>query len=90
MERAVLIPVRIGAGRADGVKPNMLFRLVGEPDYSQYLQVTRVGRKTASGYVVRDVSSDWQETYRDHETDQDRPLPPDRVGAKVTTGRRLD
>lgn len=85
MERAVLIPVRISAGTTHGVKPNMLFRLIGEPGYNQYLQITRAQRRTASGYVVRDVSGGGEETYRDFDTDQEKPLPPIKVGTRVTT-----
>jgi hypothetical protein len=85
MERAVLIPVRISAGRTHGVKPNMLFRLVGEPDFYQYLQIMKVQRQTATGYVVRDISSGGTETYQDFETEQKKPLPPIKVGMQVTT-----
>jgi hypothetical protein len=85
MARAVLIPIRISAGAAHGVKRNMLLRLVGEPDFYQYVQVMRVGRRTSSGYVVRDISSDGIENYKDWETEQEKPLPPIKVGMKVTT-----
>lgn len=85
MERAVLIPVRISAGRAHGVKRNMLFRLIGEPDFYQYLQIMRVQQRTASGYIVRDISGDGKETYTDAETDREQPLPPVKVGTRVTT-----
>lgn len=85
IERAVLIPVRISAGRAQGVKPNMLLRLIGEPDFYQYLQIMRVQRRTALAYVVRDLSSEGKETYRDLDTGQEKPLPPIRIGMKVTT-----
>ncbi|HEX8455808.1 MAG TPA: hypothetical protein VF656_00660 [Pyrinomonadaceae bacterium] len=85
MERAVLIPVKISAGRAHGVKPNMLFRLIGEPNFYQYLHVMRVYRRTASGYIVRDISGNGKETYTDYETNREKPLPPIKVGTKVTT-----
>ncbi|HEX7174696.1 MAG TPA: hypothetical protein VF240_05375 [Pyrinomonadaceae bacterium] len=85
MERAVLIPVKISAGRAHGVKRNMLFRLIGEPDFYQYLQIMRVHQRTASGYIVRDISFRGKETYTDSDTDQEKPLPPIKVGTKVTT-----
>lgn len=85
MERAVLIPVRIDAGEARGVKRNMLFRLVGEPRFVQYLQITRVHPRAASGYVVRDISGGGGETYTDVETGRKRPFPPIKVGARVTT-----
>jgi hypothetical protein len=90
MERAVLIPVKINAGRTRGVKRNMLFRLIGEPDFYQYLQIMRVQQRTAWGYIVRDISSGGKETYKDVETDREKPLPPIRVGTKVTTSPVLN
>jgi len=90
MERAVLIPVKISAGREHGVKRNMLFRLIGEPSFYQYLQITRVHQQTASGYIVRDISGGGKETYSDVESDQERPLPPIKVGTKVTTSPVLN
>jgi hypothetical protein len=68
----------------------MLFRLIGEPGFNQYLQIMRVGRGTAYGYVVRNISFKGKETYTDLKTDQEKPLPPSRVGAKVTTSPALD
>ena len=90
MERAVLIPVQINAGREHGVKRNMLFRLIGEPDFVQYLQIMKVHQKTASGYIVRNISFGGKETYTDFETEQEKPLPPIKAGTKVTTSPVLD
>lgn len=90
MERAVLIPVKISAGRAHGVRRHMLFRLIGEPDFYQYLQIMRVHQQAASGYVVRDISFGGKETYRDDETGQEKLLPPIKVGTKVTTSPVLN
>jgi hypothetical protein len=88
MEKAVLIPVTINAGRRNGVKPNMLFRLIGAPDFEQYLQIVRVNTRTSYGYVVRDVSFEQQEKYYDDETKVEKPLPPIRIGIRVTTSPR--
>jgi hypothetical protein len=88
--QAVLIPVRINAGRENGVKLNMLFRLIGEPGFNQYLQITRVHQRTASGYIVRDLNSEGKETYWDIDDGQEKPLPPIKAGAKVTTSPVLD
>jgi len=88
MDKAVLIPVTIDAGRRSGVKPNMLFRLIGEPDFAQYLQIVRVNMRTSYGYVVRDTSFKKQETYYDSETKKEKLLPPIRIGIGVTTSPR--
>ena len=88
--RVVLIPVRINAGSARGLKRNMLLRLVGQPDSYLYLQVMHVARRTASGYVVWDLPDERRETYTDFERDQLKPLPPIKVGAKVTTSLARD
>jgi hypothetical protein len=85
MDSAILIPVRVDLGRDRRVKKNMLFRLVGEPGFIQYLQVIRPGIRTSMGYVVRDVSFGAKETYHDSDSDLDKPLPPIRSGIKVTT-----
>jgi len=85
IETAVVIPVTINAGRDAGVKRNMLFRMVGEPDFYQYLQIIGVNKKTSRGYVVRDISGDRKETYRDEATNEEKPLPAIRMGIKVTT-----
>jgi hypothetical protein len=90
MKRAVLIPVRIDAGKARGVRRNMLFRLIGEPGFVQYLQIMRVRQRAASGYVVRDISFGGKETYRDVESGEEQPLAPIKVGTKVTTGPVLN
>lgn len=84
LEDVVLVPVRIDAGLANGVRSNMLLRIVGEPDFYQYLHITKVKLKTATGFVVRDTT-DGVETYHDSETDTRKPLPPVQIGTRVTT-----
>lgn len=82
IEKAMLIPVRISAGNRQGVRRKMLFRLVGEPE-PQYLQVTRVEKSTAWGYVVRDMSGG-KETYGGWQS-QKKSTSTIRVGTRVTT-----
>lgn len=92
MEKTVLIPARINVGKSQGVKRNMLFRMIGEPAWAdRYFQVMRVGRDVSHGYVVHEFFDDGKENlYRDYSTDQDKPLPPIRVGIKVTTSPVID
>lgn len=81
MEKAVLIPVSIDVGSWHGVKKNMLFRMSSEPQFERYLQVREVNRRRSKGYVVRDISFGG---------DQDKPLPPIRVGIKITTSPMME
>lgn len=85
MDNVILVSVRINVGRDRGVKKNMLFRIVGEPETVQYVQIMRVSRHSSTAYVVRDLSDDGKETYHDFANDQVRPLAPIRLGMKITT-----
>lgn len=87
----VLIPIKINAGIMNGVKKNMLFRLIDEPMF-QYLQVTKVKSKESEGFIVRTTDENWNETYIDYsdydetkKQSKEKPYPPIRVGIKVTT-----
>ncbi|CAN5413541.1 hypothetical protein BH18ACI2_BH18ACI2_12960 [soil metagenome] len=83
--RATLTPVRISAGRRDGVKPNMLFRLEGEPE-GQYLKITHVGLGSSEGVVVRDVEEGGkEECYYYLDSIKTVACPPITVGTRVTT-----
>jgi hypothetical protein len=62
----------------------MLLRLVGQPGFNQYVQIIKPGARTSFGYVVRDLF-EGKERYHDSSTNQDKPLPPIRIGMKVTT-----
>ena len=90
MEKAVLIPVRIDVGWTRGVKRNMLFRVIGQPEFVQYVQIVRVSQQSSFGFVVRNLSFSAKETFRDEVTNEDKPIPPIRVGLKVTTSRVSD
>jgi hypothetical protein len=86
LEKAVLIPIGIDVGSRRGVKKNMLFRMVSEPQFERYLQVTRVGSLRSRGFVVQDISSGSKPGfYRTYEANQDKPLPVIRAGMKITT-----
>ena len=84
MEKAILVPVSISVGKMHGVRRNMLFRLIGEPEGWQYLQITSIHNSSAEGYVVRDISAGGKESYSD-EGGQEKSLTPIRIGMKVTT-----
>ncbi len=90
MERAILIPVRVDLRGDHRLRKNMLFRLVGEPGFAQYLQIIKIGARTSLGYVVRDMSFGGKETYRDTPEGEKKLLPPIHVGTKVTTKPTVD
>lgn len=83
---ASLTSVRIDVGRRLGVKRDMLFRLVEQPDFWQYLKVTRVGEDFSEGVVVRDLDDSGQETYLvELNPERRKAFPPIKIGLKVTT-----
>ena len=86
--KASLTPVTISAGKANGVKRKMLFRLLAQPG-PQYLKITHVRTNTATGVIIRDVDDDGLERFFDNDTQSEPPQKrnflPIRVGAKVTT-----
>jgi len=86
MDDVILIPVRVNLGGDRRVRRNMLFRLVAQPDFTQYLQIIKPGGHTSFGYVVRDLI-EGKELYFDPSNNQGKPLPlpPVQVGMKVTT-----
>lgn len=92
MEKAALTPVRINIGKRRGIKRKMLLRMVGEPEYAgRYVQVMKVALRSSQGYVVHDLSFGGREdTYRDYATEQEKALPPIRVGIKVTSSPVVD
>ncbi len=77
--------VRVNVGEIQGVKKEMILRT---PSYGRTVVITRV-KPTYSEGTVTDVI--WNEdkgmiaTHYDDKTEKDKPLPPVRVGTKVTT-----
>jgi len=91
IERAVLHPVRMSVGRRNGVRPHMLFRMIGEPSSGRYLEVIRVGLKESSGFVVEDISGgDAPGFYRDSETNQQKAFQTIKAGIRITTSPVVD
>ena len=84
--QALLTTVKVDVGRDQGVKRNMLFRLMGEPPGQRYLQILRVSQKTAEGFVV-------QQVFEGTETISGQlkgRMPRVRIGTRVTTGSVID
>ena len=79
-----LTPVRIDVRRRRGLRPGLLFRLVGAP-LGQYLKVTRVGRGHSDGVVIRRVRDAGRETCYGPGSFEELTCPPIVAGAKVTT-----
>ena len=85
MDKTALIPVKINVGRKHGVKKNMLFRLIDNPDFSQYLQIMKVNSTYSKGFIVRPFTYEGKEEYWEMETDTRKPFPPILKNIKVTT-----
>jgi hypothetical protein len=87
-QKASLTPIIINAGRASGVRNNLLFRLIGEPG-PQYLKITRVRNKMSNGVIIRDVDDDGKERFFDYDALLKAPKEirflPIRIGTRVTT-----
>lgn len=90
MDKTALIPVKINVGKKHGVKKNMLFRLIGEPTFSQYLQVMKVNQISSEGYIVREFTFEGKEEFWESEKDGYKPFPSIRIGLKVTTSPVID
>ncbi len=63
----------------------MLFRLIGESGFSQYLQITKVNQTSSDGYIVREFTYEGKEEYWESESNNYKPFSPIRIGLKVTT-----
>lgn len=87
--KASLTPIRISAGKSQGVKQNMLFRLINNPD-QQYLKITSVKLNYSEGIIIRDIDDEGRELYLDASNSKKgeykkKPFPLIRIGTKVTT-----
>jgi hypothetical protein len=90
-EKSSLTPVQINAGHLQGVHAGMQFVLLDDNDAdSQTLKVTKVGRTTSHGIVLRQIADNGVEGslggYNDLKKDWEIvPFTPLTVGVKVTT-----
>lgn len=82
-----LTPVRLAVGRAPGMRPGLLFRMLGAPD-GQYLKVTRVGRRHSDAVVIRNTDEQGREDCFVPGTVDHVECPPVVVGLRVTTSPR--
>jgi hypothetical protein len=74
----------LDAGSLNGVKRGMTLRLI-ESDEDSEVKITRVGKRSATGILVRHLDDNLNETYKNWETEQVRELPEVRVGWRLTT-----
>jgi hypothetical protein len=80
---ASLTTVRIGAGARQRVRRGLLFRLLDTPDAGQFLKITKVGRASSAGVIIRGAD-DGREYCFDANYDK-RACAPVPVGSRVTT-----
>jgi hypothetical protein len=87
-EKASLTSITVNAGRASGIRRNMLLRLIDEQG-PQYLKIIRVGKNASQGVLIRDVDNDGKETFFDYNSEskvpQEKSFLPIRIGTRVTT-----
>lgn len=77
--------VKINVGKTQGVKKGLILRI---PNYGREVIITKVNPNNSEG-TVTDIITDEEKgrvtTYYDAKTEKHKPLPPVRVGTKVTT-----
>ncbi|HEX7176255.1 MAG TPA: hypothetical protein VF240_13415 [Pyrinomonadaceae bacterium] len=77
-----LARLTVNVGRAHGAKRGMILRALAT---GEDIRLTRVGKLTSEGLVVRSLGDNGQETYFDHETNRDKVYPTVVVGWRLTT-----
>jgi hypothetical protein len=87
-EKAALIPIKVNAGRDQGLERNTLLRLVTDSG-PQYIRILKVRNNSASGVIIRGIGDDGVESYYTSDSPTDEPVrklfPQVRVGARLTT-----
>lgn len=82
--RASVTRVTISAGKAQGVKDRMAFRVV-EPDEDELLIVLRAGKNESEAIVVRYLDEHGEETYFDSSENREKKHSKIAAGWKLTT-----
>lgn len=81
----IVTPVKINIGKAQGVEKGLILRI---PNYGREIIITKVNAHNSEG-TITDIIWDEEKgmiaTHYDYKTEKDKPLPPIRVGTKVTT-----
>jgi hypothetical protein len=85
--RASITPVTINIGRRSGIKKGLLFNVIEE---DEFLEITKVGKKTSKAIIVRQIDENGKESFRngwDNTTDKPiyKPYPPLPIGTDITT-----
>lgn len=83
-ERASVTDVTVNAGTAHGVRDGMTFR-VAAPDEGDQVKITRAGRFSSTGIVIRSVDDDGAETFFDARSEEPKRQSRVAVGWKLTT-----
>ena len=80
----LVVEVRVGAGSADGVVRGMGFVVLDVEDY-EAVEITRVGRRTSTGVIVRSVRKRPGESFGPGDDGKELADPPVRVGWRLST-----
>lgn len=84
--KASLTYIRISAGKKQGVRRGLLFRIPVSA-YGQYLEIKRVSTVFSNGVIIRNVDDDGRETYY-NSAGRREDYPPIIRGARITTSPR--
>lgn len=79
---ASITPVSVNVGTEHGAKPEMILR---SRDTGEEVRLTRVGKHSSSGVLVRSLDEQRKETYYDHDAERQRVYPRVAVGWRLTT-----
>ncbi len=89
-ELASVTPVTLNVGQTRGVKAGLMFFL--EPDFEglhQIIKVLRIGKRSSSAIVIREIDENKNENYPDWNDNSIKPrrirYPQIQVGSRVTT-----
>ncbi|HEX8459492.1 MAG TPA: hypothetical protein VF656_19525 [Pyrinomonadaceae bacterium] len=74
----------LDAGSLHGIKRGMTLRVV-ESDADAEVKITRVGKRSSDGILVRRLDDNLNEAYKDWETEEIKEYPEARVGWRLTT-----
>ena len=83
-EKASLISVTVNVGAIHGAKPGMFLRIT-TPDHGEFVTLSRVGKSSSTGVIVRDLDDEGKEFFYDRDAGRESVYPKVAVGWKLTT-----
>lgn len=81
-EIASVTSVTVNVGTAHGAKKGLQLNVLNT---DEVVRLTRVGKTSSAGIIIRSLDDNRRETYYDNETEQERVYPPVAAGWELTT-----